>query len=207
MSVLTLPGPGTSAPPTAPPALPRRKRWTVAEFHQLWEQGWFERSRPMLLDGEIYEMAIPGPLHNAGVRLADYLLKAVFAQGFVVRIQMPLVLGQWSDPVPDLAVLTGRVRDYVATQPTTAVLVVEVADTSLATDRGEKSQLSAAAGIADYWVVDLNNGLLIVHRDPQPDPASASGTSYRTITALAAGQSVSALAASQTTVNVVDLLP
>jgi Uma2 family endonuclease len=207
MSVLTLPGPGTSAPSIAPPALPSPKRWTVAEFHKLWEDGWFERSRPMLLDGEIYEMAIPGPLHNAGVSLADYLLKAVFAQGFVVRVQMPLVLGQWSDPVPDLAVLTGSVRDYMATQPTTAVLAVEVADTSLATDRGEKAQLYAAAGIADYWVVDLNNRLLIVHRDPQSDPASPSGASYRMVTPLVIGQSISPLATPQAIVNVADLLP
>ncbi|HKB00706.1 MAG TPA: Uma2 family endonuclease [Gemmataceae bacterium] len=203
MSVLTLGGSATSAPPI----LPRPKRWTVAEFHRLWEQGWFERSRPMLLDGEIYEMAIPGPRHNTGVGLADYALKAVFAVGYWVRVQMPLVLSQWSDPVPDLAVLTGSVRDYVATQPTTAVLVVEVADTSLSTDTGEKARLYAAAGIADYWVVDLNSRTLIVHRDPHPDPASPHGASYQTATALAPGQSAAPLAAPQAVVNVADLLP
>ena len=206
MSVLTPPAPATSAPPGAP-ALPRPKRWTVAEFHRLWEQGWFERSRPMLLDGAIYETALPGPLHNAGVSLADYLLKAVFAQGFVVRVQMPLVLGQWSDPVPGLAVLTGSVRDYAATQPTTAVLVVEVSDTSLAIDTGVKAHLYAAAGIADYWVADLNNRALIVHRDPQPDPASPSGASYRAVTTLGPGQGIAPLAAPQATVHVADLLP
>src|SRR3954452_10573457 len=122
MSVLTLPTPA----PVVAPGPPAPKRWTVAEFHQLWEDGWFEGSKPMLLDGEIYLMPIPGPLHSTGVTLADYAIKAVFTQGFVVRIQMPLVLGQWSDPVPDVAVLTGSVRNYVATQPTTAELVVEV---------------------------------------------------------------------------------
>jgi hypothetical protein len=97
------------------------------EFHQLWEEGWFEGAKPMLLDGEIYLMPIPGPLDSTGVTLADYAIKAVFQKGFVVRVQMPLVLGQWTDPVPDIAVLTGSVRDYAATQPTTAELVVEVA--------------------------------------------------------------------------------
>jgi Uma2 family endonuclease len=197
---LTKPRPPVAAPPT-------RKRWTVAEFHELWEDGWFEHCRPMLLDGEIYEMAIPGPPHNAGVGLADYTLKAVFAQGFWVRIQMPLVLGQWSDPVPDVAVLVGSPRDYATTQPTTAVLVVEVADTSLATDVGEKAQLYAAAGIADYWVMDLNNRLVVVHRDPRPDPASPSGAAYATVTRLAAGQTISPLGAPQATVPVADLLP
>jgi Uma2 family endonuclease len=95
----------------------------------------------------------------------------------------------------------------MATQPTTAVLAVEVADTSLATDRGEKAQLYAAAGIADYWVVDLNNRLLIVHRDPQSDPASPSGASYRMVTPLVIGQSISPLATPQAIVNVADLLP
>jgi Uma2 family endonuclease len=161
----------------------------------------------MLLEGAIFESPIPSPLDCTGIGLADYALKAVFAQGFWVRIQMPLVLGQWSDPVPDVAVLTGSPRDYAATQPTTAVLVVEVADTSLATDTGEKAQLYAAAGMADYWVIDLNNRLAIVHRDPRPDPASPSGAAYATVTRLAAGQTVSPLAAPQAAVAVADLLP
>lgn len=203
MSVLTLPPP-TVITPSAPPA---PKRWTVAEFHQLWEDGWFEGSKPMLLDGEIYLMPIPGPLHSTGVTLADYAIKAIFTPGFVVRIQMPLVLSQRTDPVPDVAVLTGSPRDYVATQPTTAVLVLEVSDTSMATDTGEKARLYAAGGIADYWVVDLNSRVVIVHRDPQPDPASPSGSSYATVLTLTPGQNVSPLAAPQATVNVADLLP
>jgi Uma2 family endonuclease len=161
----------------------------------------------MLLDGRIYQMAIPGPPHNVGVGLADYVFKAIFATGYWVRIQMPLVLGQWTDPVPDIAVLTGSVRDYVATQPTTAELVVEVADTSLAIDTGEKAELYAAAGIADYWVVDLNNRVLIIHRDPRPDPGRQSGSSYRTVRTLTPGQTVSPLAAPHATVGVGDLLP
>lgn len=199
MSVLTL------AAPTGPP--PNPKRWTVTEFHQLWEDGWFEDCQPMLLDGEIYEMPIPGPLHGTGVTLADYALKSVFSQGFVVRIQIPLVLGLRSDPVPDVSVVAGQIRDYVATQPTTAVLVLEASDTSLAIDTGEKAELYAAAGIADYWVSDLNNRVLIVHRDPRPDPATNSGSSYATVLRLTPGQTVSPLALPQSTINVADLLP
>src|SRR5438309_7432253 len=173
MSVLA--PPALAPVPTIGPPVP--KRWTVAEFHQLWEEGWFEGSRPMLLDGRIYQMAIPGPQHNVGVGLADYVLKAAFATGHWVHVQMPLVLGQWSDPVPDLSVVVGSVRDHMA-QPATAILVVEVADTSLTVDTGDKAELYAAGGIADYWVVDLNNRVLIVRRDPRPDPASQSGSSY-----------------------------
>ena len=92
-------------------------------------------------------------------------------------------------------------------QPATAILVVEVADTSLTVDTGDKAELYAAGGIADYWVVDLNNRVLIVRRDPRPDPASQSGSSYATVLRLLPGQTVSPLAATQPTVNVADLLP
>lgn len=205
MSVLAPPAP---KPPVLPSSPPVRKRWTVAEFHQLWEDGWFDHCRPMLVGGEIYEMAaIPGPPHNTSTTLADYTLKAIFGQGFIVRIQMPLVLGQLSDPVPDLAVITGSPRDYTNRQPTTGLLVVEVSDTSLAIDTGEKAQLYAASGIADYWVIDVNNRLVIVHRDPRPDPANPFGASYGTVTPLAPGQTVSPLAAPQATVPVAELLP
>jgi Uma2 family endonuclease len=160
----------------------------------------------MLVNGEIYEMPIPGPPHNPGVGLADYALKGIFAAGFWVRVQMPLVLGQWSDPVPDLAVVPGSPRDHV-TNPTTALLVVEVADTSLAIDTGEKARLYAAAGIADYWVIDLNNRVIIAHRDPRPDSASPSGASYATVTPRTPVQSVVPVAAPHAAVPVADLLP
>jgi Uma2 family endonuclease len=206
MSVLTMPAPRPS-PPGAGSMPPTLKRWTVAEFHQLWEEGWFENVRPMLLDGRIYEMPIPGPLHSTGVILVDYKLKALFAQGFVVRVQLPLVMGQWTDPVPDLAVLTGDPRDHATTQPSSAELVVEVADSSVATDLGEKAQLYAAGGIKDYWVTDLNDRVLVVHRDPRPDPASPSGSSYASVQRFLPRQTVVPLASPGGNIAVADLLP
>jgi Uma2 family endonuclease len=178
----------------------------VSEFHQLWEEDWFEGCKPMLVNGEIYLMAIPGPLHNRGVGLVDYALRPIFGDGFWIRVQMPLVLGQHSDPVPDIAVVTGSPRTLV-TQPTSAELVVEVADTSLSIDLGQKAKAYATAGIADYWVVDLNNRALIVHRGPRPDRSSASGSSYVDVAILTAGQSIAPLAAPTAMVGVGDLLP
>jgi Uma2 family endonuclease len=203
MSVLTLPPTPSSRPA---PSRPTPKRYTVAEFHEMWEAGWFEHCKPMLIDGEVFEMAKPGPLHNASAGLADYILKAIFTSGYWVRVQMPLELGQSSDPEPDLSVVRGGPRNY-PTNPTTAELVVEVSDTSLDMDTGPKAQLYAAAGIADYWVIDLNNSQLIVHRDPRPDAGNAFGASYATVTTLKKGQSVSPLAAPAAGVNVTDLLP
>jgi Uma2 family endonuclease len=203
MTAMAPPIPKPLVPPASPPI---RKRWTVAEFHRLWEDGWFEGCKPMLVGGEIYLMPIPGPAHSKVVGLADYALKAVFAAGFYVRVQIPLVLGQRSDPVPDIAVVTGSPRDYDV-HPTTALLVVEVSDTSLAIDTGEKAQLYAASGVADYWVVDVNARQLLVYRDPRPDPISPFGSAYATVATLAAGQTVSPLAQPNAVVNVSDLLP
>ncbi len=201
MSVLTLPLPKRTVT-----ASPTPKRYTVAEFHQMWESGLFDDCKPMLVNGEVFEMASPGPAHNMATSLADYVLKSVFATGFFVRVQMPLVLSQRSDPIPDLAVVVGSPRDY-PTHPTTAVLVVEVADTSLDMDTGAKAQLYAAAGISDYWVIDLNNRILIVHRDPRPAPSNPFGASYATVTSLSPGQSVNPLAAPHVGVSVIDLIP
>ena len=202
MSVLTLP-----PPPVRPvPSRPTKKRFTVAEFHEMWEAGWFEHCKPMLIGGEVFEMAKPGPAHNMSTTLLDYALKAIFASGFFVRVQMPLVLGQSSDPEPDLAVVRGGPRDY-PTHPTTAELVVEVSDTSLDMDTGTKAQLYAAAGIADYWVLDLNNNQLIVHRDPGPDSTNPFGAAFSTVTTFTKGQAVAPLAVPTANVNVSDLLP
>src|SRR6478672_631944 len=166
MSTLTVP----AAPPGGQfgPLVTSRKRWTVDEFHEIYSLPAFESKKLVLLDGEILEMPNPNAPHDAGLGLALAAVGAAFGPGFWVRGQMALRLSQATDPMPDVAVVPGSPRDYPQ-QPTTALLVVEVSDTSLAIDTGIKAELYAAAGIADYWVVDLNSRVLIVHRDPQPD--------------------------------------
>ena len=201
MSVLMLPTPKRTIA-----ASPRPKRYSVAEFHQMCESGMFDDCKPMLINGEVWEMAKPGPAHNMSVGLTDTALRKIFSTGYWVRIQMPLVLGQRSDPEPDIAIVTGSPRDY-PTNPTTAALVVEVADTSLDMDTGDKARLYAAAGILDYWVIDLNNRLLILHRDPRPDTANPFGASYTTVTSSSPGQNVNPLASPQASINVADLIP
>ena len=112
----------------------------------------------------------------------------------------------WLDPVPDLAVVAGMPDDHDV-NPSTALLVVEVWDSTLAIDLGSKAELYAAAGISDYWVLDMSNHLAIIHRDPQPDPASASGFQYRNVVQLDAKGSVSPLALPGMRIDVIELLP
>ena len=128
----------------AAPSAPTPKRWSCAEFHQLADSGWFKGRRAMLINGEILEMAGSNPPHATATTLADYELKKVFPVGFVVRIQMPLVLGLMTDPEPDLAVVTGNARDYLSAHPTTALLVMEISDSSLAFDTTDKASIFAA---------------------------------------------------------------
>lgn len=190
-----------------PPAIPSRVLWTCDEFHQVSDSGLFEGRNVILVDGELLEMPAPNPPHNTALTLADYLFKSIFQQGFIVRVQMGLELRQTTDPVPDLAVVRGDLRAFASIQPTTAELVIEVADSTLAYDTGDKANLYAAGGIADYWVVDLVHDRLIVLRDPRPDPGQPHGASYFHQIMLGRGDRISPLAAPNTTINVNDLLP
>ena len=89
------------------------------------------------------------------VRMVEEALRGVFRAGWDVRSQLPIALDPDSEPEPDVSVVPGSFRDYPTGHPTSPVLVVEIADTSLALDRGEKAGLYAHAGIQEYWIVDL----------------------------------------------------
>jgi len=194
-------------PPPAPAGMPGPKRWTCDEFHRLGDAGLFEHSRAMLIRGKILEMPVPNPPHTTAKALTEEALRAVFATGFVVRAENPLILGRTTDPVPDLAVVTGSIRDYARAHPTTALLVVEISDFTLDYDTGDKASLYASAGIADYWVVDVVNRRLIVHRDPRADAAQPFGTRYANVAAYPPGQTASPLAAPAARVVIADLMP
>ena len=198
-----------SAPRPVPltPWRPQPKKWTCKEFHQLGDMGWFEGKRAILINGEILEMPRPDPPHATTTSLVVAALRAVFVTGHFVRGQMPLVLGQSTDPEPDASVIVGSIRDFAKAHPTTAALVLEISDSTLAFDLGEKMSLYAAGGIADYWVVDLNNRQLIVHRSPIRDPNQLHGWAYADVTTHTPGATVSPLAAPTATVAVADLLP
>ena len=109
-------------------------------------------------------------------------------------------LGVTSEPEPDIAVLAGPASAH-RQHPTTAMLLIEVSESSLPFDRSEKLPLYSRAGISDFWIVNLQNRQLEVYRNPQSD-----GT-YAPPTILTPGQSVSPLAMPTASVAVADLLP
>ncbi len=152
----------------------------------------------MLIDGVILEQGPMNPPHAITLGLVEEALRSAFGIGWWLRQQLPLILGQDTDPEPDVAVVPGRPRDYTG-HPTTADLLVEVADSSLDFDTNEKQLLYARAGIRDYWVVDVNGRRLLVYRDPQAGDYSSQQT-------LGPADAVSPLAAPAARVRVADLL-
>jgi Uma2 family endonuclease len=199
--------PTLTLPPAPPSPSAHRKRWTVEEFHFLCGLPKFETRRMILVGGEILDTPNPNPAHNVGTGQLEEALRAAFGSGVWVRVQMALVLGQDTDPMPDLAVVAGPRQRYASAHPTTAVLVAEVAESSLAYDLGDKANLYATGGIADYWVLDLPNRQLHVFRDPTADPAEPFGFRYSTHLTLSATDSVAPLSAPHAAIAVADLLP
>ena len=122
-----------------------------------------------------------------------------------MRGQLGLYFGINTDPVPDVAVVLGHPRSFTQ-HPRTAELVIEVSDTTLAYDLGDKASLYAAAGIKDYWVIDVENRRLHVFRDPQPDASKKYGHGYATVSVLNPTDTIGALAAPNSTVSVGELM-
>lgn len=180
-------------------------RFTREQYYRIGELGFFDGRRVELAYGELVVMAPVSERHVACVSLTADLLKSTFGVRRYVRVQAPLNLAI-IDPQPDVAVVDGGPRDYLVT-PTIALLIVEVADTTLVYDLVTKTGLYATAGIADYWVLDVENRQLHVFRDPTPLAENLEATTYRTHFTLAPTDRVSPLAASNASVLVSDLLP
>ncbi len=184
------------------------RRWTREEYDRMVEAGVFAPGeRVELIDGEVLAVTPEGSEHTTAVLLIEEALRAAFAGGYTVRVQMPLALDPSSEPEPDVAVVHGSPRDYRDAHPASALLVVEVADTTLAYDRQQKGSLYARAGVADYWVVNLLDRRVEVCRDPAPQPQARYGWAYRNVQYHAAGDRLTLLGAPRAIVPVADILP
>ncbi len=198
----------TAMPPKFDPVPPRVGspfRFTREQYYEMAGQGYFGDTRTERIRGEIVAMPAVNWSHALAVaNTAEELLKA-FAGVAWINYGNPLPMDD-SDPQPDVMVVPGNQRDY-ANHPTAALLIVEVSGTTLQSDTSTKAELYAAAGVTDYWVLDLDDRRLIVFRDLAPLPAELGGFAYRTRTELGEFDSVSPLAAPAARLRVADLLP
>lgn len=189
-------------------AEPRPMRWTAEEVWRMSDVGVFDGRRVELIGGEIFEMAPQCNFHALGVKAMEVALNAAFGANYWVRVQMTLDLSPHASLVdPDAAVIAGGSQTHRSrNNPTTALLVVEVSETTLAYDRGRKMSLYAAAGIADYWILNIPDQQLEVHRNPIADASQPFGFRYDQVAALRAGDVVTPLALPAAQIPVADLI-
>jgi len=175
--------------------------WSRSEYERVVESGGFAPdSRVELLDGEIVDMSPQKSAHATAVGLVEAALRGCFVEACHVRAQKPFALDDRSEPEPDVAVVRGLLRDYADAHPSSALLIVEVADSSLAFDRGNKATAYARNGIAEYWVLNLREQVLEVHRMPE-------SMGYRERQVLERRDKIAPLAAETCGIAVADLLP
>ena len=183
------------------------RRWTRVEYDRLVDLGVLHGEPVELIGGQLVVAEPQGSYHASTLGAAGDALGAVLPPGWLVRVQMPVALDDESEPEPDLALVPGAWVDYRAGHPSHPALVVEVAEASLAYDRGDKGSLYARGGIRDYWIVNLVDRVLEVYRDPDPDPTARYGWRYRAIERLSPRAVVSPLALPSVRLAVRDLLP
>jgi Uma2 family endonuclease len=189
------------------PALPLW-RMSRTRYERLVDAGIFgSEDRIELLDGLLVAREPQGGRHATVVALVRVALEKAFGRSFYVREEKPIALDERSEPEPDIVVVPGRPRDYLDAHPSRPVLVVEVADTSLALDRLRKGGLYARAGIADYWVINLTEEVLEVYREPAPVPSRPGEWKYASVRLLRRNAVVTPLAAPRARIRVAALLP
>jgi Uma2 family endonuclease len=167
-----------------------RWRFTVDDFQRMGEIGIFgPEPRVELIDGEIYPMNPIGPAHSSRVMRLNATFGRDLGDRVIVSVQNPLQFRPRRQPQPDITLLKPRGDYYSLSHPTAAdvLLIIEVADTTLAYDRGAKAQIYAQAGLADYWIVDITHAQLLVFRQP------TDGV-YRSVETLIAGDAIQPLA-------------
>ena len=125
-------------------------------------------ARLELLEGEIYEMSPIGSPHAACVTILHQLLTLKFAGKLIVFSQNPIRLDDFSEPQPDVAIVHWRDDYYKHGHPTPAdvLLVIEVADSTVESDRSYKMPLYAKAGIPEAWLVNLLDEKIELYAEP-----------------------------------------
>jgi len=195
---------GAKPPPgTYTKGMVRTRRFTRREYHRLGEAGILgEDERVELLEGNLVEMSPIGSRHAACVKKINALFHRTLEGRALVGVQDPIRLSEDSEPQPDLVLLRPRADFYAEDHPgpEDVLLLVEVAEASLAYDREVKLPLYAQAGIPEVWLVHLAENQVEVHRGPREGRYGETQT-------LVPSQSLSPLAFPEVRFKVEDLLP
>jgi Uma2 family endonuclease len=179
------------------------KYWTVQEYAHLSELGILDSNeRTELLAGKIVIMTAKGTPHVIALQLIASSLQDQLNNTALIRTQDPILLDNFSEPEPDLAIVSGKILDYADRHPSpeNIYLVVEVADSTLKKDCEVKDKLYARSNISDYWVVDVKNRQVHIFRTPTP-------TGYASHLILSDSQIISPLAFPAIVLPISSILP
>lgn len=153
-------------------SIAQAKRFTVDEYHRLIELGFFhEGDHIQLINGELIEMVSKGTVHETCIRNLLRELPKLVGDRATLQSQAPITLPPNSEPEPDFAIVQNKEDNYFSAHPapTDVLLVIEVADSSLAYDQDVKIPLYAKAGIAHYWIFNLFDYYLESYSEPYQD--------------------------------------
>jgi Uma2 family endonuclease len=154
------------------------RRFSRAEYDKLIDLGVFQPGEAIeLLGGHLVVAEPQGAAHYTAIVKTARALQAAFGAAWYVRTQGPIGLDDESEREPDVAAVPGSVEDYGRAHPSRVVLIVEVAEASLAIDRQHKGSLYARAGLPDYWIVNLVDRVLEIYREPRSDAPLAAADS------------------------------
>jgi Uma2 family endonuclease len=180
-------------------------RWTRRDYTRMLGAGLLgEDDRIELIEGRLVVAEPQNTPHANAIELGAEALRTAFGPGWRIRVQLPIALDPDSEPEPDVSVVAGSPREHAGDHPSRPALVLEVADTSLRLDRTVKARVYARGGIPEYWIVNLVDRVVEVHREPR-QPAGRHAR-YAAVTIARAGDSIQPRAAARP-VAFDDLLP
>lgn len=160
------------------------RRFSVPEYHKLTEIGVLtEDDNLELIEGYLVLKMSRNPPHDGTIQIEAQAIQAALPAGWTVRVQCAVTLPD-SEPEPDIAVVRGNVRSYIARHPGINDIgaLIEVADSTLTGDRLDKGRIYARASVPIYWIVNLIDRQIEVHEQPSGPtaaPAYAKVTTYR----------------------------
>jgi Uma2 family endonuclease len=151
--------------------LVRLHTFTRKDYHAMIDAGILQEDDPLeLINGHIVQNMPIGTAHAGMVNRLNQLLTARVGARYIVAVQNPIALNEFSEPEPDIALLRPR-NDFYADShatPKDIIALIEVADTSLGFDREDKVPLYAMCGVPEVWLVDLPTKSVHVFRKPGP---------------------------------------
>ena len=158
-------------------------RWTLADYHRMIASGLLAGRRVELIDGKIVDMAPELPIHRATYRRGVKYLEALLKEKSVVFSAAPVSLPTDGEPEPDICVVVPPESryDHRHPGPEDVYLLIEVSNSTLAYDLGEKARIYARDSIQDYWVIDIKGKQLWIHREPTEE-------GYQSVVALSTGR-------------------